>query len=155
MLRFVLAVVLLLAPSVAMADITGHARVIDGDTIKIAGERIRLHGIDAPETKQTCKDDDGKEWRCGQEATVALATIIGDHLITCKGDERDRYGRLIAVCYVGLFRLNALMVTRGWALAYRRYSNEYIHEENDARLHRRGLWRGEFMSPWEWRHLKR
>ena len=115
----VLAALLLLVPSVAEADITGKPRVIDGDTIEIAGERIRLHGIDAPETKQTCQDNNGKEWRCGQDATFALADMIGNHWITCKGDERDRYRRLIAVCYAGPHDLNAKMVQQGWALAYR------------------------------------
>ena len=59
MFRVVLAALLFLAQSVAHADITGKPRVIDGDTIEIAGERIRLHGIDAPESKQTCTDADG------------------------------------------------------------------------------------------------
>ena len=99
MLRLVLTLVLILPMSVTMADVTGKPRVIDGDTIEIAGERIRLHGIDAPETKQSCTDMDGREWRCGQDATFALANLIGDHWITCKGGTRDRYGRLIAVCY--------------------------------------------------------
>jgi len=155
MLRLFLAVVLLLPPSFAMADIIGPARVIDGDTIEISGERIRLHGIDAPESNQTCTDVEGKEWRCGQEATIALATIVGDQSITCKGEERGKYGRLIAVCYVGLFQLNVLMVTRGWALAYRQYSSDYVPEEDYARIYKRGLWRGQFIAPWEWRRGKR
>ena len=86
MLRVALAAMLLLAPSVAVADITGPARIIDGDTIEIAGERIRLHGIDAPEANQTCLDENGKEWRCGQEATLALITMVGNLTITCKGN---------------------------------------------------------------------
>ena len=155
MFRVVLAALLLLVPSVAVADITGKPRVIDGDTIEIAGERIRLHGIDAPESKQTCTDADGKEWRCGQDATFALANLIQNHWITCKGDGRDRYGRLIAVCFVGPYDLNAMMVQRGWALAYRRYSNEYVDEEADAKANKDGLWRGEFVAPWEWRRGKR
>ena len=149
------AALLLLVPSVAVADITGKPRVIDGDTIEIAGERIRLHGIDAPESKQTCIDGDGKKWRCGQDATFALANLIGNHWITCKGDERDRYGRLIAVCYAGPYDLNAMIVQRGWALAYRRYSMDYVDEEADAKVHKEGLWRGEFVPPWEWRRGKR
>ena len=126
----------------ASADLVGKPRVIDGYTIEIAGERIRLHGIDTPETKQTCLDKIGKHWRCGQEATFALANLIGDHWITCKGTERDRYGRLIAVCYAGDFDLNAMMVQQGWALAYRRYPMDYVPEEDNARFHKRGLWQG-------------
>ena len=121
MLRLVLALVsfLILSISVAVADVTGKPRVIDGDTIEIAGERIRLHGIDAPESKQTCADKTGREWRWGQDATFALAEMIGNHWITCKGDTRDRYRRLIAVCYAGSYDLNAKMVRQGWSLAYR------------------------------------
>ncbi len=131
-------------------SITGKPRVIDGDTLQMAGERIRLHGIDAPESKQKCTAD-GKEWACGQEATFALARFIETHWVTCKGNKRDRYGRLIAVCFVGSYNLNAIMVREGWAMAYRQYSNDYVPEEDDARIHRRGLWRGKFMAPWEWR----
>ena len=81
--------------------------------------------------------------------------MIGNHWITCKGDERGKYGRLIAVCYAGPYDLNAKMVRQGWALAYRQYSNEYVPEEDDARIHKRGLWQGQFVPPWEWRGGKR
>lgn len=90
MLRIVIALIFLSLPSVALADITGTPRIIDGDTIEIAGERIRLHGIDAPEQDQTCKDENGNEWRCGQDATFALARIIEFHWVRCEGDKRDR-----------------------------------------------------------------
>ena len=151
----ILALVILAGASAAHADVTGKPRVIDGDTIEIAGERIRLHGIDAPEAKQTCTDKDGKEWRCGQDATFALANLIGDHWITCWGDNRDRYGRLIAVCYAGDHDLNAKMVLQGWALAYRRYSTDYVPEEAEAKAARQGLWRGMFTPPWDWRRGQR
>ena len=122
-------------------DITGKPLIIDGDTIQIAGERIRLHGIDAPESEQKCTAG-GKEWACGQEATSALAKFIETHWVTCKGNKRDRYGRLIAVCFVGSHDLNAMMVREGWALAYRRYSMDYVDEEAVARDARVGVWRG-------------
>ncbi len=153
--RLILGFALFLIGAPANADITGKPRVIDGDTIEIAGERIRLHGIDAPEAKQTCQDDYDKEWRCGQEATFALTKMVGNLTVTCKGDQRDMYGRLVAVCFVGDQNLNAEMVRQGWALAYRRYSDEYVPEEEDARVHRRGLWRGEFKVPWKWRRGNR
>ena len=81
-----------------------------------------------------------------------VSILIGYHWITCKGDERDRYGRLIAVCYAGPYDLNANMVRQGWALAYRRYSMDYVDDENAAKVARKGLWRGEFVPPWEWRN---
>ena len=49
---------------------------------------IRLHGIDSPETRQTCTKD-GKAWKCGREATAALVTRIGALAVTCKGSKAD------------------------------------------------------------------
>lgn len=151
MLRFVLFTILLLAPPPAMADITGKPRVIDGDTIEIAGERIRLHGIDAPEMKQICKNQKGKDIPCGQLAKQALEKLVQGQDVICKGDTRDRYKRLLGVCYVWPFNINEQMVTDGWALAYRKYSRDYVKAETFAKARREGMWCGEFMPPWEWR----
>lgn len=134
----------------ARAEVTGKPRVIDGDTLEIAGERIRLYGIAAPAPDQTCTAD-GAEWSCGQEATFALIFETAYHWVTCKGDNRDRAGRLVAVCTIGPYDLNALMVRKGWALADRRYASDYVDEEEEARAARRGLWKGEFVAPWDWR----
>jgi endonuclease YncB( thermonuclease family) len=150
MLRIILTLVFLFATSVAMADVTGNARIVDGDTIWIGKTKIRLHGIDSPETKQTCTKN-GREWNCGREATAALVHRIGTQAVTCKGDKHDRYRRLIAVCFVRSKDLNAWMVLNGWALAYRKYSRDYIDEENIAQDNRNGIWQGKFMPPWKWR----
>ena len=77
MLRCVLALILLLPMSAAMADITGKPRIVDGDTIHINQTKIRLHGIDAPETKQECYRVDGSPYRCGEASTDALRVLIG------------------------------------------------------------------------------
>lgn len=135
-------------------DLTGKPRVIDGDTIEIAGERVRLFGIDAPEAAQTCRAD-GREWNCGQEATTALAYEVGQHQVTCQERDRDRYGRIVAVCFVDPYDLGARMVFQGWALAYRHFSSAYVDQENLAKNARTGVWRGEFVPPWEWRRGKR
>ena len=102
--------------------LTGTARIIDADTVEIAVEKVRLEGIDAPESRQTCKRD-GKRYDCGKEATSALRVKIGKASITCKGDTRDQYDRLIAVCYLDDLDLNRWLVRQGHALAYRRFSN--------------------------------
>ena len=96
-LPFILAVLLIAAP--ALADITGPARIIDGDTLDVAGERIRLHGIDAPENAQTCIAG-GVTWPCGKSATAALVAFIGGAPVSCRAQGTDRYGRTIATCYV-------------------------------------------------------
>jgi endonuclease YncB( thermonuclease family) len=136
------------------ADVIGDARVLDGDTIDIAGERVRLHGIDAPETRQTCSVS-GVAYDCGRNATRMLSGMVGGQEVTCKGKRRDRYGRLLAVCYVGDEDVNAKMVRDGWALAYRRYAKDYIADETEARASGSGLWRGQFVEPWEWRKQAR
>ena len=149
-----LAALLLLIPSIALADITGPARVIDGDTLEIAGQRIRLHGIDAPETAQTCKAE-GLTWRCGERATLALFGKIGRNQVRCEEMDRDRYGRIVAICYASGDDLGRWMVREGWAVAYRRYSRDYVFDERLARKRRLNLWRGDFVMPWEWRRGKR
>ena len=136
-------------------DLVGKPRVVDGDTIVIAGIRIRLHGIDAPEQKQTCQKANGTPYRCGLMATFALAAIIENHWVTCKGEKLDRYDRRIATCYTGPHDVNAEMVDRGWALAYRRYSRVYVTNETSAKKKKRGLWQGMFVPPWEWRRRRR
>jgi len=151
---FFLALQVLISSAHANA-LKGKPRIIDGDTIEIGGAKIRLHGIDAPENNQTCKKADGSEYRCGEMATFALAEIIEPHWITCKGETVDRYKRRIAVCYAGSYDINAEMVRRGWALAYRRYSLDYVGMEEDARINKVGMWQGEFVAPWEWRKGKR
>jgi endonuclease YncB( thermonuclease family) len=147
-------VILLMSATAHAGDIKGIPRVVDGDTLVISKERIRLHGIDSPETRQTCTKE-GKVWSCGRDATAALATRIGAQSVTCKGDKRDRYKRLIGVCYLEGKDLNAWMVRQGWALAYRKYSTDYVDDELAARDNRRGIWEGTFIPPWKWRKRPR
>ncbi|WP_416900307.1 MAG: thermonuclease family protein [Minwuia sp.] len=132
----------------------GVASVVDADTIEIHGQRIRFHGIDAPEGRQLCGSDDG-DWRCGQRASNALAEKIGRAPVACEVSGSDRYGRFIAVCFQGRVDLNGWLVRNGWAMAYRRYSTDYVDDEDAARRNRLGIWRGRFVPPWDWRRGKR
>ena len=135
----------------ASADAAGVASVIDGDTIEIHGQRIRLHGIDAPESGQTCLDNAGQKWGCGQQAALALQDLIGRRTVTCDERDVDRYGRTISQCFVGEVDINKWLVAQGLALAYRRYSRDYVAAEDEARQAGRGMWAGTFEPPWEWR----
>jgi endonuclease YncB( thermonuclease family) len=133
------------------STIAGPASITDGDTIKIRGQRIRFFGIDAPESSQTCRDGDDREYRCGQRATDALSDKIGSGTVTCEQRDIDRYGRIVAVCRLGGEDLNAWLVRQGWAIAYRHYSWAYVSAEAEAKTARRGIWAGDFMSPYEYR----
>jgi len=130
-------------------------RIIDGDTIVLNSKKIRLHGIDTPETKQTCKDKNSKIYYCGLRATEELNNIIGNNKVTCKTKDKDRYGRLVSVCFVNGKDINATLVKNGWALAYIKYSKDYLSDENEAKNNNLGLWSGTFISPWEWRRQKK
>jgi len=135
--------------------VSGSAVVVDGDTLRIGEHRIRFHGIDAPESAQSCEDGSGRPYACGERATRALDARIGDRPVTCEIRDMDRYGRLIAVCRLGVEDLNAWMVRMGHALAYRRYSIDDVAEEDAARQARRGIWQGAFEEPWAWRRNRR
>lgn len=124
----------------------GKFYVIDGDTLSTNGERLRLKGIDAPEYRQRCRRD-GADWACGEEARRALATIIKTGAPECRGQERDRYGRLLVTCVAGDLDINAAMVRRGMAVSYGGYSNE----ERIARQAKAGLWAGDFERPSDYR----
>lgn len=135
-------------------QLAGQATVVDGDTIEIHGQRIRLFGIDAVESRQRCSRD-GRDWNCGRDAAFALADRIGRATLDCRGEVHDRYGRLVAVCFKGGEDLNRWMVEQGWAVAYRRYSLDYVAAEDAARDAGRGLWSGSFIMPWDWRKQSR
>ncbi len=112
-----LTIALCLLATPALADVSGPARVIDGDSLEIAGERIRLHGIDAPENRQLCHLD-GKPWQCGKDAANALAGKINRRSVACEELDRDRYRRIVAKCTVAGEDIGEWMVANGWAVAY-------------------------------------
>ena len=145
---------LFLLSSVVTADISGTALIVDGDTIAISGMKVRLNGINTPERKQTCRKA-GVTWKCGYEAAEILREWTYTKEVRCIGDEKDRYGKLIADCFVDGYNVNARLVYEGIALAYRRYSKKYVPEEDEAKAAKRGMWAGEFVAPWDWRRGER
>lgn len=133
------------------ASVSGTASVIDADTLEIAKQRIRLVGVDAPESGQKCRDTKGKFYRCGSVSANALDAWINRNPVTCAIEDTDRYGRLLGQCSVRGQNVQEWLVVNGYAVAYRQYSTAYVPAELKARAARAGIWDGEFVSPWDWR----
>jgi endonuclease YncB( thermonuclease family) len=132
-------------------ELLGIARIVDGDTVQIGTVKIRLEGIDAPETDQLCLNREGKRWTCGIEARDRLIQKSGGKVWACRTNSADRYGRALATCEVEGININRWLVREGWALSFIRYSHEYDSDEAVARQAKVGLWSGAFIAPWDWR----
>lgn len=139
-------------PARGSDPIEGQASIIDGDTIEIHGQRIRLSGIDAPESDQLCRGADSYHYRCGQKAANDLAAFINRRPVTCIEVDRDRYKRSVAVCTVAGIDLADWLVRGGLALDWPRYSNgDYAAAQAEAERGGKGLWVGSFVKPWDYR----
>ena len=125
-------------------------RVIDGDTLVINDQRVRLYGIDAPELHQTCEDRP-----CGIQARDTLQALIAHHDLSCKPTAQDRYGRWVAICTADGVDLSQAMAQAGMAVAYLRYSAKYESDERVARQQHVGIWATQFVMPWDWRAGRR
>jgi len=134
--------------------ISGTARVIDGDTIEIAGRRIRLEGIDAPEHGQTCGRRFFGTWNCGAAAADALRELVDDRSVVCESQGDDKYGRMLGICFVDGADINAQMVREGYAWAFVKYSKSYVREEAEARAARAGIWTGDAEPAWIFREKR-
>ncbi|MBT4890950.1 MAG: thermonuclease family protein [Rhodospirillales bacterium] len=149
----------------AQADIKGRACIINADMISINGIRydtkckdgtnVRLHGIDAPELDQVCRNAEGAIFKCGLYAAAFLLEYIADRELDCRGNSQDMEGNWLLRCYVEGININAYMVSEGWALSYEVLSKRYEPEEAIAKDHKKGIWDFEFTNPWEWREGKR
>lgn len=137
------------------AALIGQVSVIDGDTLDMRGQRIRLHGVDAPESAQLCHAPSGRPYRCGAAAANALSDFIARRPVTCDPKDVDRYKRVVGRCSVDGVDLNGWLVRNGWALAYRQYSTSYIADESRARAAKAGIHGGTFIAPWDYRKSKR
>jgi endonuclease YncB( thermonuclease family) len=122
--------------------LAGKAYVIDGDTLSISGNHIRLQGIDAPELDQSCGVN-----ACGKAARQTLVQLIQGRPVRCDGNGHDKYNRSLAVCFIGPINLNRAMVEAGQAIAY----GDYRDVELQARRDKKGLWSGKFETPQDWR----
>ena len=128
----------------------GKAWVVDGDTIVIDDENLRLSGIDAPEMSQICTRKN-IPWECGVESKSALIKMLRGREVRCNSGGLDRYDRWLVVCDVDGNDINAALVKNGWAIDY----GGYAREEAIARRAKAGIWQGVFENPQEWRRANR
>jgi len=127
---------------------------LDGDTLKAAnGVEYRIFGIDAPELHQTCNEADGKSWLCGRAAKAKLTTLINRGNVNCEARAKDRFGRIVAVCGAeGVPDLGEALVRDGYAIDLGGAAgNPYRQAQAEAEAARRGIWRGTFERPSDWR----
>lgn len=133
---------------------SAEIKVVDGDSLVVDGERVRLLDIDAPEFFQTCRKDDGSEYKCGKDSLNYLRKMVEENDISCECEEKpDKYGRKLCECFAGEMSLNREMVRSGWAVRYGK--RKYAEEENDARRNKRGVWQGKFIRPALYRILNK
>lgn len=148
----------LLAAGCAPLSLPAGVEIIDGDTLRLDGERVRLHGIDAPEAEQWCAGiGDGPTWPCGQAATDRLRDLIVGTELECRvaGNRMDGNGRPVVRCFADGVDVAGALVLDGLAWADVRYSFAYLDEESVARAERRGVWAVPNVPPWEWRRGRR
>ena len=157
-------ILLLISNSLFALEIAGTPKIIDGDTLHINEYKIRFEGIDAPEIKQQCKRDYlkvssiigftlRKNYYCGIISKKRLEQKIKNSKIKCISLSKDRYKRHLATCYKNKINLNKWMVRNGYAVAYKRYSKQYLNDEKYAKENELGIWKGSFLRPEKWRKL--
>lgn len=132
------------------------AVVRDGNTLQLGDVAYRLDGIDAPELDQMCIDDHADPWTCGIDAREELTKLIGGRTMHCEdlGPSRPYRKRHLGVCTAegDASSLNQLLVRQGFALSASTAARDGFRDDQaGAKADRRGLWKGCFVNPLEFR----
>ncbi len=139
---------------VELSSASGDKIVLrDGDSFTLDARDYRLHGIDAPELGQVCKDNLGKDWACGKRARADLLDLVKGHTLSCEERAHDKYQRIVATCRDEAGRdIGRAMIEKGMAVSFGGFAEgPYANEEADAKSAKRGLWQGAFDPPSSWR----
>ena len=139
-------------PALAAGErIAGAAIALAGDLLQVSGQRIRLHGIDAPDPGQTCRTRGGRVYDCAEEARTMLGLLVEGRRVTCEVEPPGRDGRRIGTCRIDGISIAGAMVLRGWAFAAERLAPDYVPLQSRAQARRAGMWGGRVEAPWLWR----
>lgn len=151
MKRWAVSLLLCSVASLCAADVAGRIDVVDGDTIRVSGQTVRIFGVDAPEVKQTCQAANGTEWACGVWVSNELRRSFQGKYASCVEVDQDRYGRSVARCDIAGVDLGRWLVQQGYAFAYRKYSMDYDLDEKGAAVNDRGLHASRVQNPADFR----
>lgn len=145
------ALALALAPCAKADRLSGTASVVDGGTIQVNGELIRLIDIDVPGREDFCVQAVGDAaWRCGEQASVALLNLIGSAIVTCKTEALDQFGRRLGRCAIAGHDVAAALAEGGWAIPAQDCECKAIRAAAlSAQAQQLGIWTRPFALPWE------
>lgn len=135
-------------------SIYGKVQIISGDTFLIGNKVIKLFGVAAPHIKQTCANEKGRGYRCGQQSALWLNEWLSNNEIECRIVNTRKDGVIMGVCFYGSYDIGAAMVNAGMAVADTRQTQIYVPYQNQAAQNKRGLWFGEFYMPWDWEKIQ-
>jgi endonuclease YncB( thermonuclease family) len=139
------------AASTQSQTISGQPKILSGDTLSVGGMVLHLNGIEAPEMPQMCRAASGRAFDCGLVSKTALMDLTVAVSVSCRLTGGKRQDLPEAQCFAAGYDLSKGMVHTGWALAWPRSGTVYSIVENSARNSSRGMWRGKFITPWDWR----
>ncbi len=134
--------------------IYSNVRVVSGDTLIINGRYLRIFGIDAPESNQTCADNKGQSYHCGKYSSSWLRNWLQDNEVECRILKQDSKGNMVGICFLGEYDIGAAIVNSGWAVVYANHSSIYVPYQLQAQKNKDGLWQGKFYMPWDWRKIQ-
>jgi endonuclease YncB( thermonuclease family) len=145
-----LAIAALIQPTAsARAEILlGVATAIDGTTLEIDGQTLRLLDIEVPALPQLCKDATGADFACGQRSSQSLGELLKQRQVTCDWSNLDALGRRLARCSAAGQDAGLWLVGQGWAVPDRTCKCETYRAAADrAKAQKLGLWAGVFQLP--------
>ena len=140
-----------LDPYESLAGAPEAVEVVNGDVLIVAGTRVRLYGIDAPDPEQPCESRGGQPYDCGRAARNVLTMLTRGRDVDCTIYAYTSDGVAVGRCFAGDTDIGLAMIRGGWAFPHRSLSNRYESAEARAQAEQAGFWSGRVQRPWIWR----